>query len=266
VTEQNPSLGEAAGVFLAGLSPEKRGAGQQEIYRFVRWFGRERPFAGLSASEVANYAEQSSMSDTEYAEKLAVVRTFLSYAKKKGWSKTNLAVHLKAKKAKTRTGPSSAQESREVISLTREGYARLQGELAELKDQRQESISEMQRAAADKDFRENAPLSAAREKRGMLEGRIIELEATLKSAIVIDDEQKATPGINIGSNFVLIDVDKGTEVRYTLVDPKESDPAKGRISSVSPIGKAVIGKKQDDVVEIVAPAGKLRFQLKQVEN
>jgi transcription elongation factor GreA len=266
MSDQNPSLGEAAGLFLAGLPPEERGTAQREVYRFIRWFGRDRSFDGLNASEIANYAEQSSLSDTGYAQKLAVVRTFLSYARKKGWSKTNLAVHLKAKKVKAKTGPSSAKEPREIISLTREGYAGLEEELKELQDQRQEAIDEMRRAAADKDFRENAPLQAAREKRGMLEGRIIELEATLKSAVIIDEERKGTPGVNIGSRFILTDVDEGAEMYYILVGPGEADPAKGRISSASPIGKAVIGKKQDEIVEIAAPAGKRCFKLKQIEN
>ncbi len=266
MSDQNPNLGEAAGIFMAGLSPEERGTGQREIHRFIRWFGRDRPFAGLNASEIANYAEQSSSSDTEYARKLAVVRAFLSYARKKGWSKTNLAVHLKAKKAKAKSGSSSAKEPREVISLTREGYARLQNELNELQNQRQEAIDEIRKAAADKDFRENAPLQAARERRGMLEGRIMELEATLKSAVTIDEERRDTQRVDVSSSFILTDIERGTETRYTLVGPGEADPAKGRISNVSPIGKAVVGKKQDEIVEIEAPAGNRRFKLKQIEK
>ncbi len=195
---QGLNLGEAASRFLADLPPEERGVSQQEIYRFIRWFGRERPFTALTAAEVDNYAERLSQSDTDYVRKLELVRAFLVYAKKKGWTKTNLAAHLKARKVKTKPSPSPGRSSAEAISLTRQGYAELESELAALRSERQKVIDEMRRAAADKDFRENAPLAAARERRGQLEGRIIELEGILKSAVVIDDRQESTLRVGIG--------------------------------------------------------------------
>ena len=266
MSDQNPNLGEAASSYLASLSAEKRTASQQEIYRFNRWFGRERFFDSIQPSEVDNYAEQASRSDVGHADKLALVRAFLSYARKKGWSEINLGTHLKAKKGKIRSAPKRRKEVIEPISVTREGYEKIQAEVASLKDQRHETIDEMTKAAADKDFRENAPLHAAREKRGMIEGRIIELEATLKAAEIIDEENQSSEEVDIGKTFVLADPEKGIEMRYTLVGPREADPANSRISSVSPIGKAVLGKKRGDMVEINAPAGKLRYQLKEIDR
>ena len=99
---QNLSLGEAASRFLAKLSPEERETSQQEISKFVRWLGRGRLLAGLTAPEVASYAEQLPSSDTDYVKKIELIRAFLVYAKKEGWSETNLAAHLKAKKGKPR--------------------------------------------------------------------------------------------------------------------------------------------------------------------
>ncbi len=206
---QNISLGEAASRFLADSPPEERGSSQQEIYQFIRWFGWERPFAGLTAAEVANYAERLSLSDTDYIRKLELIRTFLLYAKKKGWSKTNLAIHLKARKGKTGLRSLSRRGSPETVLLTRQGYTELEAELAALHSKRFEAIDEIRRAAADKDFRENVPLEAAREQRGQLEGRIIELEETLKSAVVIDEKQKATLRVSIGDTVILHDLDSG---------------------------------------------------------
>ena len=97
---QNPSLGEVASLFLAKLSSGERKVSQPEVYKFVRWYGWERPLAALTAPEVANYAERLSLSDTDYSKKLELIRAFLAYVKKVGWSKTNLAIHLKAKKVK----------------------------------------------------------------------------------------------------------------------------------------------------------------------
>ena len=263
---QSPSLGEAASRFLANLPPEERGMSQQEIHKFVRWYGGERPFAGLTAPEVANYAEQLSLSDTDYIRKLELIRAFLVYAKKEGWSKGNLATHLKAKRGKTTFRSSSRHGLPQTISLTQQGYAELEAELAALKGKRPQAIDEMRRAAADKDFRENAPLEAAREQRGYLEGRIRELEEALKSAVVIDGKQKAALKVNIGDSVILRDLASGEELRYTLVSPREVDPTKGKISVASPIGKAIIGHGQGEVIEVTVPAGKLHYEITQIEG
>ncbi len=263
---QDLSLGETASRFLADLSPGERGASQQEIYKFVRWFGVGRPFAGLTAAEVGNYAKGLSLSDTDYRRKLELIRTFLVYAKKKGWSKTNLAVHLKARKGGNRQSSSSSRRSPETVPLTRQGYAELEAELAALISKRPEAIDEISKARAEGDLKENAGYHAAREQRGLLEGRIIELEETLKLAVIIDGKQEATLKVAIGNSIILRDLDSGEELRYTLVSPREVDPAKGKISSASPVGKAIIGKSQGQIVEVAVPAGKLRYQIKQVEH
>ena len=265
---QDLNLGEAVSHFLASLPPEGREASQQEIYKFVRWFGWERPFAGLTAAEVANYAERLSISDTDYMRKLELIRAFLAYAKKEGWSKTNLAIHLKARKGKTRLRSSSKQGLLETVVLTQRGYAELEAELADLQSKRPQAIDEIRRAAADKDFRENVPLEAAREQRGHLEGRIMELEKTLKSAVIIDGKQPGTlkVRVSIGDSVVLSDLNSGEELRYTLVGSSEVDPTRGKISNASPIGKAIIGKGQGETVEVTAPVGKLCYQIKQIKR
>lgn len=263
---QNPSLGEAASLFLAKLSAGEREVSQPEVYKFVRWYGRERTFASLTAREVANYAERLSLSDTDYARKLELVRAFLVHARKVGWSGANLAVHLKARKAKA--GPPSAarQGLPETVPLTHQGYAELEAELSDLKSKRPKLIEEIQKAAADKDFRENAPLAAAREQLGYLEGRIKELEETLKSATVIDTGREARLKANIGDRLILLDLTSGEELHYTIVAPREVNPAQGKISSASPLGRALIGRGEGEAVEVSVPAGKLRYQIKRVSH
>jgi len=263
---QEQSIGDAASRFLAKLSAEERTSSQQEVNKFVRWFGRERAFAGLAAAEVANYAERLSTSAIDYIKKLELLRAFLVYAKKEGLSKTNLAVHLKARKGKSNPRPSVQQSSAEAVFLTRQGYTNLEAELAALQGKREEAIDAIRKAAADKDFRENAPLQAAREQRGLLEGRIMELEAALKEAVIVDDKKDSTHKIGIGDSIVLNDLNSGQEVRYTLVGSREVEPAKGKISGASPVGQAVIGRGEGEIVEIAVPAGKRRYQIKQIEH
>jgi len=263
---RNLSLGEAVRRFLGSLPVEDGEASQQEVYKFVRWYGWEQPFVELTAPEVANYAERLSLSDTDYIRKLELIRTFLVYARKEGWIKTNLSVHLKTRKGRTRLTSSSGQILSSTIPLTQEGYTELEAEIATLKGKRSQVIDEMRKAAADKDFRENAPLEAAREQRGHLEGRIKELEEALKSAVVIDGKQNVTLKANIGDSIVLRDTASGEELSYMIVSPTEVDPIRGRISSASPLGKAIIGRRQGEIVEVTVPAGRLRYQIKQIER
>lgn len=263
---KNLSLGEAASRFLAQLPTGEKGTSQQEIYKFVRWYGWERTFTRLTAPEVANYAERLSQSDTDYVRKLEMVRAFLAYAKKEGWSKDNLAIHLKTRKSKTRSGSSARRGRTEPVSLTRQGYEELQAELATLRDKSRQLIDDMRRAAADKDFSENAPLDAAKEQRGQVEGRIMELEEILNSSVIIGEKREVATKVDIGDTIVLKDLTSGEELRYMLVSPREVDPTRGRISAASPIGRAAIGKSQADTVEVTVPAGRLRYQIMRIER
>ncbi len=261
---QNIGIGEAARRFLASLSSEEVSASQQEVYRFVRWYGWERPLANLTAPEVANYAEQLSASNSDYGKKLELIRAFLGYVRRKGWTQTNLATHLKTKKARAGLTAQARKSLPETISLTRRGHADLEAKLASLKNKRQEIIDEMRRAAADKDFRENAPLDAAREQRSLVEGRIKKLEETLKLATIIGDEPKTTLKIGFSDTVVLCDLVSGEETTYVIVHSREADPVRGKLSNVSPLGKAIIGRSEGEVVEITVPAGKLHCQIKRI--
>lgn len=263
---QELSLNEAAGEYLATLEYKERAAAQQEIHKFIRWFGWDLSFIQMTASGLDNYTEQLSKSDTDYMKKLVLVKAFLVFAKKKGWSKTNLSVHLKAKKGKNKAVKISRKSKQKPVILTKQGYADLEAELATLKIKSLEVIDEITKAAADKDFRENAPLQAAREQRGQIEGRIMELQETLKSAEIIDENNKSGLKVGIGNSVIICDLASGSELHYTLVSPTEVNPARGRISSASPIGQALVGRDEGEIVEVIAPAGILRYQIKQIEH
>jgi transcription elongation factor GreA len=262
--ERNPSLGEAATRFLSQLPARDREASQPEVYKFARWYGWERSFSQLAPPHIASYAEQLSVSDTDYARKLVLVRSFLAYAKKAGWSRTNLATHLKTKKGKP--GLTPTRHHIEAVTLTRQKYNEMVAELEALKKRSQELVREIQLAAADKDFRENAPLQAAREERGHVEGRIKELEEAIKAASIIEDRTEPAVKSGVGDSIRLKDLVSGEELRYMIVDPREVDPLKGKISIASPMGKALIGKSTGDTVEIIAPAGKLKYRITGIEH
>ncbi len=260
----DPRLGEAAEQFLGGLTTEKRAAGQQEVLRFVRWFGADQAFDRLAPPQIGNYAENVSQADTDFAGKLAVIRAFLAWAKKTGLIRTNLATHLNARQVRAGSGRAERRREYELVTLTKQGHDELRSELAELIGKRPKLIEDIRRAAADKDFKENAPLSAAREQRGHLEGRVKELEEILASAILVDENRTRSQVVTVGDSVVLADEASGREMRYTIVSPSEVDAANGRISRASPIGQAIIGKKQGDTVEVAAPAGARHYRVVRV--
>ena len=261
-----PSLGEVAALYLDRLSAKDRDTSQPEVYKFARWYGWESPFSRLAGPAVASYAEQLNVTDIDYEKKVRILRAFLAYGQKAGWSTKNLATHLKTKKGKTGPAVAVGRSLREDISLTQPRYDELKAELENLKKRSRELAMEIQSAAADKDFRENAPLHAAKEERGHVEGRIKELERTLKSATIIGEKKEPTRKSSIGDSIIVCDLASGEECRYMLVDPREVNAAKGKISTASPLGKALLRRSDGETVEINVPAGKLRYQIKRVER
>jgi transcription elongation factor GreA len=264
--EPAPTLSQGAARFLTTLSAAKKEASQPEVYKFARWYGWDIQISKLEAHQVERYAEQLSVSDTDYLKKLELVRSFLAYAKKSGWTVTNLATHLKTRKTKAAPLAAAARGMPEQVSLTRQKYDEITAELQALKQRSLDLVGEIRRAAADKDFRENAPLQAAREERGHVEGRIKELEETLKVATILEEKKEPAVKTIVGDSIVLEDLASGEELRYMIVDPREVDPSRGKISIASPLGKGLLGKKGGDTVEIKAPAGRLRYLIKRIER
>ena len=262
----NYSLGQIATQFLITLPSEERLKAQQEVYKFVRWYGEKRPLAGLSIPEVANYAEQITSSTTEVAEKLGIIKTFLAYAHKQGFTRTNLAVHLKSKKTPPKSTSISKRRFQRKVLLTSQGYADLEAELTTLKNARPLIAEELQKAASDKDFRENAPLEAAREHQGQVEARIRKLESTIKMATLMDEQQASGQEITFGDTVVLRDLASDEQASYTLVDASEANPIECKISVASPMGQALLGQMKGQNVEVKAPAGILRYQIEDIHH
>jgi len=248
------SLTDALSRYLATVASGERAAAQAELQRFASWAGPDRPVDQLRGHEIASYAERLAGSLADAPQRADSLRAFFAYAKKAGLTDSNLGVHLRFRKGAPASASPFAPAPRSV-TLSAEGKAALEAEIASLKAQRPQILSDIQRAMADKDFRENSPLDAARERQGYVEGRIRELEATLQHATV---EAAARPASNhavgIGSTVVLRNLKTGAETRYTLVSPGEVSPKEGRISSESPVGKALLQRQTGEEVEVAAPS------------
>jgi transcription elongation factor GreA len=149
--------------------------------------------------------------------------------------------------------------------LTAEGAARMKEELKHLKNFERTALAKRLRDAIQMgDLSENADYHKAKEDQGFLEGRIQELEYLLSKATIIEDEVINRDFVQIG-NRVTIQEENFEPETYYLVGAKEADPPNGRISNVSPIGSALLGKRVGDVAVAQTPAGPLSFKILKIE-
>ena len=147
--------------------------------------------------------------------------------------------------------------------LTAEGEIKLKSELAELKGPRREELAQRLRSAIQMgDLSENADYHKAKEDQAFLEGRIQEIEAVLRNAIIIEKSQGDI--VSVGCHVTIQEADFDPETFY-VVGAKEADPRHGKISNESPIGSALLNHKVGDVVEADTPGGKIRFKILKVE-
>ena len=152
------------------------------------------------------------------------------------------------------------------VFLTQDGKAALEGELDSLLNVKRPEIAEQIRQAKEAgDLSENAAYEDAKHQQGMIEGRIQELEYMLKHAQMIEEGvHSATEGVQLGHHVTVLSPD-GNEEKYFLVGSAEARPAQGKISNESPMGKALLGHRIGEAVEVAAPSGKLRFTVKAIE-
>ncbi len=149
--------------------------------------------------------------------------------------------------------------------LSQEGLDRLEAQLESLKGERVSVVEDIRRAMADKDFRENAPLEAAKERQGIIESKIRDLESSLARAELLQSQPgKVAKRVSLGAAITLKDVASGRKVVYTLVDVREADAGSGKISTESPVGQALLDRGVGEEVVINVPRGTLRLVIEGV--
>jgi len=264
MAEEALSLEDLALRFLTSLPTEERTYKQQEVNRFVLWYGKERSVSHITPTEVETYAQWTAASTGDISKKLEPVRSLFQYAKKERLLKTSLAPHLRIKQAHAK-GPAT-RKPKQQIALTANDHAELKTQLAALEEERVRVAEEMRIAAADKDFRENAPLHAARERAAHIEARMNDIQASLTTGVIVNTERQVESLMaRLGSTVVLLEMATGEKRTYTLATKNEANPANGKISIVSPLGKVVLGQHEGDVVKVIAPAGEILYKIEKID-
>lgn len=153
---------------------------------------------------------------------------------------------------------------KEVI-LTPEGLTKLEQELEFLKGTKRREVAERIKQAIEfGDISENSEYEDAKNEQAFIEGRIITLEKMLRNAKIIEPVENNNNTVHIGARILLKDMEYGDEFEYTVVGSAEADPMNNRISFESPVGRAILGKNQGEIVEVTVPAGRLKYKIIEV--
>jgi transcription elongation factor GreA len=150
---------------------------------------------------------------------------------------------------------------KEVI-LTKEGYEKLRSEIEFLSTEKRREVADRIRIAREfGDIAENAEYDDAKNEQALLEHRISQLEERLLSARVIEKKDIAKDVVSVGSKVKLRDIAANKTFEYHIVGSAEANPAEQKLSNESPVGKAILGHKKGEVVEVAAPRGALKFKI-----
>jgi len=150
--------------------------------------------------------------------------------------------------------------------MTAEGYQALDAELKRLKTvERPAVIQAISEARAHGDLSENAEYHAAKERQSFIEGRVAEIEDKIARAQVIDVSKLSGKQVKFGATVTLLDEDSGDKSKYKIVGEDEADVRAGKVSVASPVARALIGKEEGDVVEVMAPGGAKSYEIVKVK-
>lgn len=152
----------------------------------------------------------------------------------------------------------------EKVPMLAEGYEKLTAELKALREERPRIVEAIEEARAHGDLSENAEYHAAKERQGHVEATIADLEDKVSRAQIIDPASLSGDRIIFGATVTLLD-DDDKPVRYQIVGPYEADARVGRISYNSPLGRAMIGRRVDDEIEVTVPAGDRSYLVQKIE-
>ena len=156
--------------------------------------------------------------------------------------------------------------SKQVI-VSHEGLKKLQNELEHLKTVKRKEVAQaIQKARDFGDLSENSEYDEAKNEQAEIEGKIAQLEETLKNAIVLDDSELGTDKVNVGNKVVVHSIEDDEDVEYKIVSTTEADPLENRISDDCPLGKALLGQRKGDSISVETPMGILKYTITEISK
>jgi transcription elongation factor GreA len=266
VSSGTPKLGQAISSYLSTVPVADREATARELGRFARWLGADTVVTQITPVEVSRYQEQFPESSVDVNGRLQPVKAFLTSLKSQKLTSANLGAHIRLRRMTTRGRAVDRDQPPEAeVRITEEGFSRLHQELEHLESTVRPQVTEtLKNAFADKDFRENAPYDAAKQRLSEVQGRINDIRNTLSAASIYTSESTET--VDLGTTVTLHSLEDDELVVYTIVGPGEVSAREGRISVQSPVGKALVERRAGEVVEVQTPAGAHAYRIERIDR
>ena len=259
------TLADAAREYISSLKPDQQHAQETYIRRCVEHFGDHTTIASLSGSRVELFAEsQIRASDPNAQERVNALKQYFQFIRKKGYATENFGIHIRVRRSGGRSsGAQQVRVEEAPVEMTKEGLEARCAKLADLQSRRPDVLRAIATAREDKDFRENAPLQAAREELAMIDGQIKQLEAELKRAVVVERTSEDLSAM--GSQVKVTRLDRPDQMEtFTLVGGREANAKERKISVESPVGKKLLGRRVGEEVEVAVPSGSIQYRIEAI--
>jgi transcription elongation factor GreA len=160
----------------------------------------------------------------------------------------------------------SGLNEKEIV-LTRDGLKKLEDELDELKTVHRREVNERIRQAKEfGDISENAEYEDAKQEQAFVEGRILKLEGMIRNARIIDQSDYVADEVHLGATVRVKETGSGSAHEFTIVGSAEADPKNARLSNESPVGRALMGRKQGDIVDVTTPRGQMKYKVESINK
>ena len=237
---------------------------RQELANFVQWTAIVDDIEVLNIDLIRDYLDGVINYQPESRALAVILKKFLKYCFEENILKYDFSSAVKVKnKNLVRKKTNIVSSNLKVLSEGK--IKKIESQINRRKEERLKVIGEIKEARLDKDFRENAPLEYAQQKLSQIESQISEQEFILRNSISMKD-QKTTKSeiIGLGSKVNLTFSEGKNKKSFELVDSEESDPVTGKISTESPIGKALMGRKLNDKIIVKIPKGETEFTIKEI--
>jgi transcription elongation factor GreA len=253
-------LGAAFNEYLQVVRLDVRPATERYVRHYVSLAGESTLSSSLTGARVEGYAETYIRATDPLAdERVAALKLWFQYLKRKNYTTQNFGTVVRVRRTQARASGSSTVVEVTGLEVTAEGLGAMQRELSELTGEVPSLVEAIALAREDKDFRENAPLDAAREALAQNEARRRQLQSDLKRARVVDDTGAERAGV--GSAVQITRLDTGASFTYKLVGAREANAREGKISVASPVGSALVGARPGDEVSVQTPNGEVAMRV-----
>ncbi|MFN0147406.1 MAG: GreA/GreB family elongation factor [Dehalococcoidia bacterium] len=259
------TLGEAANEYILSLKPEIRRYQEPFIRKYIEYAGEGSAISSLSGSRVESYAEaQIRTSDPAAPDRVAALKAWFQFLKKREYTTTNFGVNVRAKRTPGRSNVGgSLKRDESPIEMTADGIAALEEELKAIGEQHIDLIKAVEIARSDGDLKENAPYHAAREALAFTMNRKKQIEEAMRRAVLVE-KRDADGRSAVGSTVNVTNLAEDRTFEYILVNAREANAAERKISVDSPVGKQLLGRRPGDEVAVATPRGEVKFRIDSV--